>query len=176
MIVLIRHAKTKGNLKKRYIGTTDEPILQGTRLEKQYPQAEIIISSPMRRCIETAQLIYPGKKIRVYKDLSETNFGKFENRSYEDLKDDQYYKRWIESNGKLPFPDGESADEFRERSINAYNAVLEDFPDKNIAFIVHGGTIMAVMSYVFGGGFYDYMTDNLSGFKFSAGEKNYKRI
>lgn len=61
-VVLIRHSKTAGNLKGRYIGTTDEPLCEeGIRLleGKTYPAAELVYVSPMKRCRETASLIYP---------------------------------------------------------------------------------------------------------------------
>ena len=61
-VILIRHSKTAGNLKGRYIGTTDEPLCEeGIRLleGKTYPAAELVYVSPMKRCRETASLIYP---------------------------------------------------------------------------------------------------------------------
>ena len=60
-IILIRHGKTKGNLEKRYIGITDEPLTdEGAHELRQikYPDADIIISSPMLRCVQTAEIIY----------------------------------------------------------------------------------------------------------------------
>lgn len=47
-VVLIRHSKTAGNLKGRYIGTTDEPLCEeGIRLleGKNYPAAELVYVS-----------------------------------------------------------------------------------------------------------------------------------
>lgn len=166
MIALIRHAVTAGNLERRYIGRTDESILRGTRIDAEYPKVDIVVSSPMKRCIETAALIYPGKKPVIYEGLAETDFGSFENKSYEELKDDELYKRWLGSNGTMPFPGGESPEAFRVRCLKAYNKAAEDFRGKSTAFIVHGGTIMAVMSSIFGGGFYDYHVANLCGFMF----------
>lgn len=52
-VVLIRHSKTAGNLKGRYIGTTDRATLRGGNrlLEgKTYPAAELVYVSPMKRC------------------------------------------------------------------------------------------------------------------------------
>ena len=60
-VVLIRHSKTAGNLMGRYIGTTDEPLCEeGIRLleNRSYPAAELVYVSPMKRCRETAALIY----------------------------------------------------------------------------------------------------------------------
>ena len=58
-IILIRHAKTDGNKKGRYIGVTDELLAHDTRIEKTYPKADAVVSSPLMRCVQTAKLIYP---------------------------------------------------------------------------------------------------------------------
>jgi alpha-ribazole phosphatase len=163
-LILIRHAKTYGNLLKRYIGTTDESILENTVTEKQYPNADIVIASPLKRCIETAKLIYSDKDIELCRDFSETDFGIFENKSYEDLKNNEQYLKWLSSNGKLPFPGGESHEHFKNRCIKAHNEYIYKYRDKDIAYVVHGGTIMAIMQHIFGGEFYDYQSDNLGGY------------
>ncbi len=84
-VVLIRHSKTAGNLKGRYIGTTDEPLCEeGIRLleGKTYPTAELVYVSPMKRCRETASLIYPTLTQREEPLLRECDFGDFENKNY----------------------------------------------------------------------------------------------
>ena len=59
-IYLIRHGKTQGNLSGKYIGArTDEPLCQeGIReLEgKNYPKAELLFVSPMKRCRQTGEI------------------------------------------------------------------------------------------------------------------------
>lgn len=69
--ILIRHGITNGNIEKRYIGTTDEPLIDSEkeRLRKNiYPDADIIIISPMKRCIQTAEIIY-GKYDDIFDGL-----------------------------------------------------------------------------------------------------------
>ena len=63
-IYLIRHSLTEGNKEKRYIGTTDEPLCrEGIELletrKTEYPEIEYIYVSPMKRCVQTAEIIYP---------------------------------------------------------------------------------------------------------------------
>ena len=91
-IVLIRHGMTEGNLKKRYIGTTDEPLCKEGIMKIEeccrrdiYPDAERIFASSKKRCIETAELIYPGRTFQVMDNLSECDFGLFENKNYLEL-------------------------------------------------------------------------------------------
>ncbi|MBQ3692032.1 MAG: histidine phosphatase family protein, partial [Clostridia bacterium] len=57
-IIFIRHGKTQGNLEKRYIGKTDEHLCTvgiDELKNRSYPDTEIVVCSPMKRCIETAK-------------------------------------------------------------------------------------------------------------------------
>lgn len=154
-IVLIRHGMTHGNYKRRYIGRTDEPLEDTKSLNLHYPYCAVIISSPMKRCTETAEFIYPDRDTKICEDLCECDFGDFENKSYEDLKDNSDYIRWLESNGTLPFPNGEAHEDFKSRCVKGFYKSL-DVSFESAAFVIHGGTIMAIMQSIFGGGFYDY--------------------
>lgn len=175
-LILIRHGKTRGNALKKYIGTTDEPLIEGTAADKKYPNADMIVSSPLKRCIMTAELIYPGEKISICSDLRETDFGDFENKSYDELKDNPHYRRWIDSGGEYAPPNGEGRHEFVTRCIKAYKQIIEGGEAECIAFVAHGGTIMAIMQHIFGGGFYDYMVPNLGGYIVDTDKNKYMEI
>mgnify|MGYP000603366522 CR=1 FL=1 len=105
-LTLIRHFATAGNLEKRYIGTTDEPILPVAEIKKM-PRAEIVLTSPMIRCRQTAKLLYPEVEQTVWDGFRECDFGSFEGKNYQDLSGDPVYQAWIDSGGTLGFPGGE---------------------------------------------------------------------
>ena len=93
-LILIRHLKTPGNEKRQYIGSTDEELSeQEVQNFKQkykinsYPQVQQVIVSPMKRCIQTAELIYPKNQITQEVLLKECDFGIFEGKTYEELKE-----------------------------------------------------------------------------------------
>ena len=168
-IAFIRHGKTAGNLRKAYIGRTDEPLCSEGIEEiksRSFPQVDIVISSPMKRCIQTAELIYPNVPIRIYDDLRECDFGDFEGKSYQELDGDNDYQAWIDSGGKLPFPNGESHEEFTERCCRAFLQAAGEFEGKSAAMVVHGGTIMAILERFAmpKKNFYDYMKNNCCGY------------
>lgn len=170
-IALIRHAATEGNYQRRYIGVTDEPLAKdafdGVDLSV-YPTAEAVVTSPMLRCVQTAERIYGGLPRYEYKGLSEYDFGAFEGKSYEDLKDSPEYVRWLASNGKDAFPSGEGNAEFCERSCKAFReAIGQQAAYSSLAFVVHGGTIMAVLERFAPqhGSFYDFHLPTLGGYK-----------
>lgn len=173
-IVLVRHSLTRGNQEGRYIGSrTDEPLCgAGIRLlkERVYPDVDRIYASPMRRCVETARLIWgtEGIPLTLVPELRECDFGRFENKNYRELNGDPAYQAWIDSSGALPFPEGESMEEFRKRCRAGFGKIAEEIRGTALraAVVVHGGTIMAVME-CFGspkGDYFDYQVKNGCGY------------
>lgn len=166
--VLIRHGKTQGNIEHRYIGRrTDEPLCgQGVRelQEKAFPAVERVYVSPMRRCIETAALIYPGVPVQIVEDFCECDFGEFENKNYAELNGRVDYQKWIDSGGEMPFPGGESRAQFTQRSLCAFEKLHPT--EENCAIVAHGGTIMAIMEKYArpARGYYDYQVKNAQGY------------
>lgn len=70
-ITWIRHGMTQANGEHRYLGKTDEPLSEtGIRLlqekKKEYfsSSPEFLYTSPMKRCVQTAELLFernPGR-------------------------------------------------------------------------------------------------------------------
>ncbi len=169
-ITLIRHGKTSGNAEKRYIGVTDEPLTISGENEvkhRDYPEANIVFSSPLSRCIRTAELIYPNNEIIVIDNLRETDFGLFEGKNYLELPGLPEYQQWIESGGEAAFPNGEGRQDAILRMMDGFNEILERMGDANqISIVAHGGTIMAILSEIFGGDYYSYHVENCEGYTF----------
>ena len=170
-LYFIRHGKTIGNMREVYIGSTDQPLCEEGKKElvqRQYKSAERLFVSPMKRCIETADIIFHNQPYKVIEDLRECDFGDFEEKGYEELKDDPRYKAWRKSERKLPFPNGEHVDRFKERCQRAFIKVIEENRDKSsLAFVVHGGVIMAILE-CYGlpkKTFYEYKVKNGEGFQ-----------
>lgn len=162
-LTLIRHGQTQGNLEKRYIGTTDEPLTQKGifMLEKQaadhyYPEADLVITTGYRRCRQTAEILYHGIRTLTEEQLGEMQFGEFEYRNYQELSGNKAYQDWIDAGGSTAFPGGESRDAFEQRCAAAFESVIRRIIKENAAgetagsagsaaFVVHGGTIMALL-------------------------------
>lgn len=186
-IILIRHGKTAGNLLGRYIGSrTDEPLCDEGReglAGKQLPEVERLYVSPMKRCVETAEILWPGfdrKKMQKVTDLRECDFGDFENKNYKELSGNGDYQAWIDSNGTLPFPNGESMDAFKSRCLEAFARIVEEVSGAEqewiasgktgifrAGIVVHGGTIMAILEQ-YGypkAAYFDYQVKNGCGYR-----------
>lgn len=148
---MIRHGMTEGNKVNRYIGVTDEPLSpEGRELLKKiyYPVPEVLFVSPMKRCRETAELLFPDLPQQVIRKLAECDFGAFENKNYKELDGNPDYQAWVDSGATLPFPGGESAEGFKARTLGGFDQLVEYCLKENIheaAMVAHGGTIMSIM-------------------------------
>lgn len=177
-LILIRHGKTKANGEHRYLGKTDEALstfgkeqLQRRKKQQVYPECEVVFASPMKRCIETAEILYPHHNVKKIKEWEEIDFGAFEGKNYLELQEDERYQEWMASNGTLPFPGGESREEFVERCKLGWEIMTRTLLDYGkepgggrVAVVVHGGTIMALLSVLAGGAYFDYQVANGEGY------------
>lgn len=195
-LLLIRHGATKSNKEHRYLGKTQESlssegkeallkIVHNNDTDNLiYTPIDMLFTSPMTRCIETAKIIYPNMKPVIIPEWEEMNFGDFEGKNYQDLKDDMRYQEWIDSNGTWPFPNGESKDVFIARCMEGYNRMCDLIYRENqllkseeaqtnsakcrnlrVGVVAHGGTIMALISTLYGGEYFDYQVSNGGGYR-----------
>lgn len=186
-LTLIRHGKTPSNREHRYLGVTEEALSGEGRKQLEILAEKDILKkpwllfiSPMLRCQESAGILFPGREAYPIEEWREMNFGAYEGKNYEDLKNDSYYQKWIDSNGTLPFPEGESQQEYIKRCHRglltatkiieekiarevAENQIAESQP-RNITAVVHGGTIMALLHILAGGNYFDYQVKNGGGY------------
>ena len=178
-LIVIRHGTTQGNLEQRFIGTLDVPLAPvGEELARKVapalPPVEHIYRSPLMRCAQTAALLWPGVEMTVVQELRESDFGPFEGKNHQELKDDPLYQAWIgQGDGHLNFaamPVGESAEQVSARAAEGLRLVSADMVRRGFAraaLVSHGGTIMGMLSR-FGRperDYYGWMCPNCGGFR-----------
>lgn len=155
-IYLIRHGMTEANVGGRYVGVTDVPLCAEGEMELkklaqdyEYPAVGKIYSSPLTRCLQTAEALYPDLQPQIIPQLREYNFGIYENKSVDDLKDDKNFLQWLSTNMAEAPEGGENMMEFGSRIKEGINAVVLDMMKQKIsdaAVVTHGGVIMAILS------------------------------
>lgn len=138
---LIRHAPTPGNLEKKYIGWTDEAVLPfEAQADLHYKK---VWGSDLLRCRQTASVLFPNADYRADPDLRECNFGAWEMKTYEELKNEPHYRNWINDPYSVTPPGGESFCQLAKRIERA----LRKLPDGNeFTIIMHGGPIRYLLS------------------------------
>ncbi len=151
-LLLIRHAPSRppGRLYGRADArarTDGEPGIAALR--GLLRRVERRVSSPARRCVETAAAIWPdGPPPGVDARLWEQDFGEWDGKPFTEIPD----------LGPLPPeqlaahrpPGGESFDDLVRRAAPALREIAEAHRDAPIAIIAHAGTIRAALALALG--------------------------
>ncbi len=154
-IHFIRHGDIAETKNGAYIGITDVSLSSDGREELKkldntcrYPYAPVLFSSPLKRCIETCEIIYPGKEPIVVDELSEMNFGLWEGKTAEDLKNHPDFNKWLSGDTSVKPPEGESSADFTRRVCLMFQKIVDGLISTGhteAVIVTHGGVIMTLM-------------------------------
>lgn len=155
-IHFIRHGAISPTLQGRYIGTTDIPLSDEGKLNirkldatMDYPYAKVVFSSPLKRCTQTARLIYPNIEPLVIDQLMECNFGEWENKSADELKGDETFAKWLAGDTSVKPPRGESNADFTRRICVMFESIVDGLiktGTTDAAMIMHGGVMNTLLA------------------------------
>lgn len=118
------------------------------------PEWSHIISSPLRRCRQFAELLADRQGISVAVDdrYKEVGFGCWEGRSPQEIKRDdaEAYANFYHDPAQYRPAGAESWDEFMLRVSAAFNDVSKDFKGQHVLVVAHAGVIRAAVASVLG--------------------------
>jgi broad specificity phosphatase PhoE len=134
-LILARHGETVWNVEKIYRGRTDVNldevgIKQAELLGKHLSNLELeaVYSSPLRRALDTANVIARYQKIGVHiaEGLTDLNYGEWQSLPEQEAKRlyPTLHNEWHNNPHKVRMPGGESLGDVRSRAIEVVNEVL----------------------------------------------------
>lgn len=153
ILYLIRHGKTEANEKRLYCGSTDLTLSENgvnelEQLHYHVPQNCTYIISGMKRTKQTLEILFGKVGCEVDERFREIDFGDFEMKGYEDLKEDPAYQEWITGdNEKNVPPNGESGEQMLVRVKEGIGDLKKR--ETPIVLVSHGGVIAAMMQMLF---------------------------
>ena len=183
---LIRHGKTYANENRLYYGFSDIDISEKgkedlilLKKEIKYPTGDFFITSGLKRTIQTLEIIYGKKQFIINENLKEMNFGDFELKSYEQLKENKDYIKWIENIEENEIPNGETKNQFENRTLIGFSNIFKSALNNNfkdIVVICHGGVISIFMENMFKNkyNFYEWLPSYGRGYTVTFDENNEK--
>lgn len=170
-VILIRHGSTEGNALRQYIGTTDEPLSQQGIEQVEAAGADINVKqvwvSSRLRTHQTAKMLFPNAHQTGERAFDEMSFGEFEGKNYAQLEHNSRYRQWVEGGCIDACPGGESRVEFSQRVCTAFERIIKEHQcQDSLVFVVHGGTIMAILERfaVPKMDYYSYAAKNCTGY------------
>jgi broad specificity phosphatase PhoE len=163
VLYLVRHGQTAANLQRLLQGSSDHPLddlgvrqanLIADRLAS-LPPVDAIVSSPLQRALVTATIIGDrlGLEPRVIPDLSELNFGDWENRKFEEMvaAHPDIAARMLDTDDHdIGWPGGETRRDFNERVRQAFAEILGEYHAHRVIVVAHGGVLGAFLAMVQG--------------------------
>ncbi|GHU80563.1 hypothetical protein FACS1894191_6110 [Clostridia bacterium] len=157
-IHLIRTGKTGDGTSRRYVGQSDIPLCESGAAalnelvrDYRYPKVEMVYTSPLTRCMQTAEIIYPGLYTVRAGGFVDMNLGEFEGKTFDELKDTAAFTGWLGDSVGSPPPGGEDAMSFTRRVIYAAGDIFETMMEEgttSVAVVTHGGVIMTLLASI----------------------------
>jgi len=125
-------------------------------VEQVNTQWDVIISSPLKRCLNVAQYVsqqYDASKpvpVQVESDLKELHFGDWEAQPIEDVwqNDTATIEQWMQDPSSMTPKNGEPIKDFYHRVVHAYQKCVLTGKEKRILMITHGGVIRCVFAHI----------------------------
>lgn len=154
-IDLIRHGEPEGG--PAYRGHTDDPLSElGWRQMRNAVQDhkpwDMIISSPLLRCAEFAKEVAERHQIPLELDarFKEIFFGPWEGKTAAEIsREDAEALQLFWSNPVENMPQGaETMHEFRQRILEGWQSLLEQYEGKHLLLVGHGGMMRMILSHV----------------------------
>jgi len=146
-LILVRHGETAWNVEKIYRGRTDVNldevgIKQAELLGKYLSnwELEAIYSSPLRRAIDTANIIarYHKIAVQVTHGLIDFDYGEWQSLPEQEAKRlyPTLHNEWHNNPHRVKMPGGESLEDVRRRAIEVVNDVLSKYQG-SVVLVAH---------------------------------------
>ena len=145
-LVLVRHGSTEHSAAKRFSGRNELPLNdvgreQAVRLAKRaFGPVDAVVSSPLRRAIETAEAIAAplGLPVETVEGFIETDFGVWEGLTFAEAAeaDGAVLREWQGRVDVAP-PGGETFAAVGQRVERARDALVAAHPDSTVLVVTH---------------------------------------
>jgi phosphoserine phosphatase len=148
-LILTRHGHVEGIEPERFRGREDVPltekgVTQAAALARHIAanwRPAVIYSSPLSRCIATANAIryLCGTKMVAIDSLNDIDYGDWQWRSYAEMREQfpDQFETWISAPWLIRFPGGESLQDMVARVANAMRLALKDHPSETVVMVGH---------------------------------------
>jgi len=157
-ILLVRHGHVEGIQPERFRGREPLELTAQGRAEAQALGRRIagawtprqIYTSPMGRCVKTAEAIAHACRLPVAEicaDLNDLDYGAWQFKTFDDAKaaDPALFAAWFATPQLVRFPNGESLQDLAARAANALRFVLGRHPGDPLVLVGHDSLNRALL-------------------------------
>ena len=151
MLHVVRHGRTEVNASGKLLGRSDPGLDQTGRkqaedLANRLGGVDLVISSPLKRTMETAS--YISNTVKTDPRWLELDYGELEGRSIESI-DVEFWENWRSAVNWAP-EGGESLSALGVRVAEACEDIVEISKDREVVVVTHVSPIKATLGWVLG--------------------------
>ena len=156
IIDCLRHGECEGG--EIYRGSTNVALSERgwqqmqQSVDKVSGQWQVVVSSPMLRCVSFAEHISAAKQLdtTAYSGFRETHFGDWEGQKITDVwaNDTERVSAWSQNPVQHSPPNGELTKDFMSRVNEAFDALVANQKEQHVGLIIHGGVMRVLLSRV----------------------------
>jgi broad specificity phosphatase PhoE len=154
-LILIRHGQIAANARGRWHGSTDSPLNRigrrqvnriAERVHKEWGDLAAIYSSPLMRCLNTAQAIGErlGRDVVVDDDLREYGIGELEDTPFAALQAEHDFFRRILEDPEFAPAGGDSLGGVARRIVPALRRIYSAHDTTRPIVVVSHGAAMGI--------------------------------
>ena len=152
MIYIVRHGQTEWNVLGKVQGKQDICLNEKgkeqallTKKDLDNKEIDLIIVSPLKRALETAEIINKDRNLPMIIDerIKERDFGEFEGTNFVDFDTKDFWNYYRNEEYK----EAESIQEFFKRIYDFLDDIIVKYKDKNVLLVTHGGVSLPVHCY-----------------------------
>lgn len=150
ILYVVRHGETDHNMQKRYAGSTDVPLnavgiqqAKDTAKQLSAKSFDVIVSSPLKRALRTAQIIkehHTEAPLVIMNEFAERCVGVYEGLTRDEAKS-KFPELWVsQSTSKLDEApvNGESIRQVDDRVAIGIRKLKEQYANSTLLLVCHG--------------------------------------
>jgi alpha-ribazole phosphatase len=154
VLILVRHGRTELNATGRLVGRLDPALdeiglAQAAAIGNALKGADRVISSPLRRTLQTAEQI--GVPVEIDDRWIEIDYGKYDGVTLGSPESVELWQHWQDDFAYVP-PGGESLRHVADRVAAAVEDLIEAATDADVVVVSHVSPIKAAVSWALDAG------------------------
>jgi broad specificity phosphatase PhoE len=153
VLIVVRHGRTEANAAGLLLGRHDPPldllgVEQAGRVARAVGPVDRVVSSPLRRAVETAEMF--GLPVEIDERWTELDYGEFDGLPVTGVPE-AVWQQWRADSEFAP-PGGESIAQLTRRVHKACDDLCDEAQNGNVVVVSHVSPIKAAVAWALGVG------------------------
>ncbi len=156
-LILIRHGESRGNVEGLFRGRIDYPLTERGKEQAELLASELkrfsvkkIYTSPLNRCLQTAEFIKVSTGAEIIKEegLNNIRLGKWEGKPKSFIKErwPDLWQLWLKEPERLNIPEAETLTRVQARAYRIVREIIKEGEEGSVALVTHRAVLKPLIA------------------------------